>query len=110
LDYHLELRQEKGYDVLALHSAPSFKPQWCQYLLGYEDIWLCLDNDDAGRQGVRKVADVCKQTMPELTRPSMWSLSWPPRFPDKYDIADLIRDDGDFDIRRFFVDNQRRAL
>jgi hypothetical protein len=36
LDYHLRSRQCKdSYDVIALHSASSFKPEWCQHLVGY---------------------------------------------------------------------------
>jgi hypothetical protein len=99
LDHHLGLRGLKdSYDVIGLHSASSFRPEWCECLGGYCQLWLCLDNDKAGRQGVSKVVDIYKRVSPQM---SLCSLEWPRHFRDKYDMGDLLRDHSDLDIRRF---------
>jgi hypothetical protein len=92
LDDHLrEWEKKDKFDVIALHSALIFRPQWCTYLEGYSQVWLCLNNNKAGRQGVQKFVAICKQIVPDLC---LRVLEWPSRFPDKYDVGDLLRDEG----------------
>jgi hypothetical protein len=105
LDYHLGLGGQKDqFDVVALHSSGSFRPEYCEYLSGYCQVWLCLDNDQAGRQGVQKVVQCYKTAAPQV---SLCSLQWPDRFRDHYDVGDLLREQRYLDFSRFYAKHCR---
>jgi hypothetical protein len=92
LDHHLVSNKTRDrYDILAVPSANVFKPEWLRYLEG-RTVRLCFDNDKAGRGGQDRIVRLVRN---EKLDCKLLALSWPPEFPEKYDVSNLIRDGRD---------------
>ena len=74
--------------VVAVPGAETFKKEWIG-LFDKREVVLLYDNDSSGQDGKQKVID----TLADKAK-SIRSLVWPSNTPDKYDISDLVRDNG----------------
>lgn len=74
--------------VVAVPGAETFKKEWIG-LFDKREVVLLYDNDSSGQDGKQKVID----TLTDKAK-SIRSLVWPSNTPDKYDISDLVRDNG----------------
>lgn len=57
----------------------------------YSEIILAFDNDDAGHKAAEDAAPVFKAAGAESIR----CIEWPDGAPEKYDLADVLRDQGE---------------
>jgi len=84
---------DKG-TTLAIPGASIFKDEWLPFFSNRE-VFICLDNDLAGRQGSQKLLSklypVCRNVR---------VLVWPGKFPEGYDIRDYLSDNT-FDHTKF---------
>lgn len=89
LDQHFrEKKTRERYDILAVPSANVFNRDWLKHLKG-RTVRLLLDNDKAGRDGQERIGKLCCD---EKVDCRLSTLIWPSGFPEKCDIADLVRD------------------
>jgi len=89
LDYQLrENKSRQRYDLLAVPGANVFKPEWASHLENRQ-VRLVYDNDDAGRQGQQRTVKVCQEAKASCR---LSVLAWPEGTPEKFDVADLVRD------------------
>jgi hypothetical protein len=90
LDQHLRSgkKTRERYDVLAVPSTTVFFPDWLKHFDGRK-VRLLFDNDKAGRDGQERIAKLCRD---RKTACQLSALYWPPRYPEKCDITDLIHD------------------
>jgi len=64
--------EQNGFNAVAILGVESFKPEWAGFFTGL-DVVLCLDNDEAGTEATRKLAEmfylkgiqVHKKTLPQ---------------------------------------------
>ena len=64
--------EQNGFNAVAILGVESFKPEWTGFFTGL-DVVLCLDNDEAGTEATRKLAEmfylkgiqVHKKTLPQ---------------------------------------------
>jgi|GEM_PF-1272398 hypothetical protein len=90
LDAFIRIKKNHNkYDVLAVPSASTFKDEWSAFLRERKEVRVCFDNDSAGVNAQQRVVSKCRENGVTGT---LKILEWPDSFPDKYDIADLIRD------------------
>ena len=74
----------RSVSVLGVPGANTFKKDWSKHFQG-RDVCLVYDNDEAGRDGMTKVASI-------LVGSDIRKISWPVDTKDKYDIRDLYND------------------
>jgi DNA primase len=77
--------------------ASSWDHEWSKQLLDFEQIYICYDNDEAGRQGSLRTSSYLNH--------NSFILSWPEiGWPEKYDMTDLYKDGMTMeDISSLFV-------
>lgn len=46
--------------ITSTHGAMTFKQEWCKRLANVSKIYICFDNDEAGRKGAERVAKMVK--------------------------------------------------
>lgn len=83
MSWLLKTLQKPGV-VVAVPGAGIFKNDWVRYF-NKRVVYVCYDNDDAGRQGEIIVHDRLKDTARVLNY-----LHWPTIKPDGYDIRDIV--------------------
>ena len=54
----LLLASNKVPAISSTHGAMTFKDEWLEKLAKYPKIYICFDNDEAGRKGVKRIADM----------------------------------------------------
>ena len=76
-----------GYPAVALLGASNFKPEWEGRFCRCERVYLCLDGDEAGRQGNLKIGGLIGERARIV------------QLPDGCDMNDFLKDHGksDFD-------------
>jgi hypothetical protein len=89
LEWLLYKNKETKASVVAVPGANTFKNGWHKQF-GNRSIILLYDNDQAGKDGMNRVAKTLA-TLNYSSRPSSIKIiDWPESYPDKYDIKDLI--------------------
>jgi hypothetical protein len=83
LDWFLRTHKKKGI-VLGAPGANIFKEGWEDFFKDRR-VYICYDNDAAGRKGLEKVSERLKRTAGKV-----YKLAWPSGIPDKYDVRDFI--------------------
>lgn len=78
------LYQQGEYAVSSMLGAMSWDHEWSKKLFEYETIYICYDNDEAGRNGALRTSKYLQH--------NSHILQWPKSFPDKYDMTDLYKD------------------
>jgi DNA primase len=77
--------------VTSTAGAGTFLPEWTPYFSGIPNVYLCFDNDDAGRKGAAHVAALI---------PHAREITWPPEIGPGGDVTDFFvglgRDAEDF--------------
>ncbi len=73
--------------VSSTGGAQSFQEEWVELLKGYEDIFICFDNDEPGYNGAIKVLSYL---------PDAKVIFIPKNIPDVKDISDYVARGGDF--------------
>jgi hypothetical protein len=64
--------------------AGSWKPEWARYFRNKKRVYLVQDNDDAGRNAAKKIAEkLCRIV-------EVYIINWPDNFPNKGDITDFF--------------------
>lgn len=63
------MEERAGVAVVAMPSAGTFNPEWAELFTG-KDVFLCLDMDEAGRKGAKRVAEL---VTPFAKSVRMWS-------------------------------------
>lgn len=64
--------------------AGSWKPEWIRYFRNKKRVYLAQDNDDAGRNATKKLAErLCRVV-------EVYIINWPEGFPEKGDITDFF--------------------
>ncbi len=100
LDQHLRSNKTRTrFDILAVPSATVFNREWLKYLRD-RTVRLVYDNDKAAQDGQERVA---KLVGDEKVDCRLSALNWPPSYPEKCDISDLVR--GGANIVEFTRDN-----
>lgn len=81
-------RMRDKYDVVAVPGANTFKDEWAEMFAARDAIFI-YDNDDAGRNGVKKVVDIFSQDgcHPAVFRTADW------RESDENDVRDYLKTD-----------------
>lgn len=76
--------------------ASSWDHEWSKLLFDFEKIYICYDNDEAGRNGAKRTS--------KFLQHNSWILDWPQGFyPDKYDMTDLYKSGKDvFHLSSYF--------
>jgi len=69
--------------VTATSGANSFKHEWFKLLKLKEEVWICYDNDEAGRRAAAYMMDNLRGIKVKVVR-------WPEKFREKGDITDLL--------------------
>jgi hypothetical protein len=88
LDQHLrEKKTRDRYDILAVPSATVFRPERLAHLKG-RTVRLCLDNDEAGREAQERIIKLARANKVDC---KLFALRWPPDYPEKCDIGDLVQ-------------------
>lgn len=61
------LLNSKGINAItSTHGAMTFKQEWCEKIGKERKIYICYDNDEAGRKGAKRVAKLLEDTGNEL--------------------------------------------
>lgn len=77
------IMEQNGYHAIGnMFGAMSWQQEWSKLLFDREIIYICYDNDDAGRKGSKRTS--------ELLQHNSYILDWPKNFPAKYDLTDLF--------------------
>lgn len=76
--------------------ASSWDHEWSKLLFDYEKIYICYDNDEAGRNGAKRTSKFLQHNSQILV--------WPPGlYPEKYDMTDLYKSNLNvYDIENYF--------
>ena len=82
--------------VLAVPGAETFKPEWGGYAVRARTNIVCFDNDAAGENGRERAIEMMANY--GVKKANMSYLRWPGTLPDGYDVRDLRKDGGGFDI------------
>ena len=76
------LLQAQGFAaVTSTGGAATFRPQWAEKIRQIENVYLCFDNDQAGRNGSQVVA---------LMIPQAKVVQWPPEVGEGGDVTDFF--------------------
>ncbi len=67
--------------VTSTAGAGTFLPEWAPYFRDIPDVYLCFDNDDAGRNGAARVAALI---------PLARAITWPPEIGEGGDVTDFF--------------------
>lgn len=76
------LLNQYGIPSIGVSGEGTFKIEWARRLRSLDNLYLILDNDDAGRKATKKILDIMKNAV---------ALEWPIN-TEGYDVADLIND------------------
>ena len=71
--------------ITSTHGAMTFKNEWCEKVGKGRKIYICYDNDDAGKKGAEKVAKMLENTGNEI-----FIVSLPPEVGEGGDITDYL--------------------
>jgi len=71
--------------VTSTHGAMTFKPEWAEKLAKVGKVYLCFDNDEAGRNGSLRVAEMLKDIVSEL-----FIIALPPEAGEGGDVTDFL--------------------
>jgi len=71
--------------ITSTHGAMTFKQEWCEKLGKGRKIYICYDNDDAGKKGAEKTAKLLGTTGNEI-----FIVSLPQEVGDGGDITDYL--------------------
>jgi hypothetical protein len=77
------LSQYGNYAVSSILGAMSWDHEWSKKLFEYETIYICYDNDDAGRNGALRTSKYLQH--------NSHILIWPDGYPNKFDMTDLYK-------------------
>ncbi|MCX6740840.1 MAG: toprim domain-containing protein, partial [Candidatus Parcubacteria bacterium] len=79
--------------VTSTHGAMTFKQEWCEKLGKLRKIYICYDNDEAGRKGAERVAKMLENSGNEI-----YIITLPQEVGESGDITDyLVRLNGNPD-------------
>ncbi len=78
-------RLDKKAIVVGVPGASILKEEWLENFY-QRDVYLCYDNDDAGKKGEAKAFGLI-----EPLAKSVYCLHWPESKPDGYDLRDFIK-------------------
>jgi hypothetical protein len=83
--------------------AGSWSPQWAPYFRHKKVVYLCQDNDEAGRIATEKLARIMSKIL------EVRIIQWPENFPNKGDITDYFtKYHGDAKGFRELLNNAKR--
>ncbi len=71
--------------VTSTHGAMTFKEEWCEVIGKNRKIYICFDNDDAGREGAGRVAKIVESEDNET-----YIITLPQEVGEKGDITDYF--------------------
>ena len=71
--------------ITSTHGAMTFKQEWCKRLAKISKIYICFDNDEAGRKGAERVAK-----MVENERNKTYIITLPKKIGKNGDITDYF--------------------
>jgi len=71
--------------ITSTHGAMTFKQEWCEKVGKGRKIYVCYDNDDAGKKGAEKVAKLLENTENEI-----YIITLPQELGDGGDITDYF--------------------
>lgn len=71
--------------ITSTHGAMTFKQEWCEKLKKFKKIYLCYDNDEAGKKGAERAAKMLKNETNQV-----YIISLPNEVGDGGDITDFI--------------------
>lgn len=74
--------------VTSTHGAGTFKEAWLDSLGDYKEIFVCFDNDAAGRAGADRVLLMLHSRFPNI---SLYRAKWPDKLEEGQDITDYIK-------------------
>lgn len=77
--------------VSSTTGAGTFKEEWVVKFAKFDKVYTCFDNDEQGKQGAAKVAELLGKSTPEV---SVYNVVWPEGFPDKGDVTDYFVSQG----------------
>jgi len=80
----------QGYNAVTSTTGARSIPKDLSPLIKFKHIKILLDNDAPGIEGSEKLAMALKQQFPEM---KVEVVSWPDRFPNKFDITDFFKDE-----------------
>lgn len=73
----------------ATAGAGNFRTEWFRLLQQKEAVFICFDNDDAGRRATEYMVDNLRGT-----RVKLYVINWPADFKEKGDITDALIEAG----------------
>ena len=79
---------QAGYPAVGILGAGNFKPEYVPKFSRCETIYLCLHGDEAGREGIRKIAELLGERARVV------------QLPEELDINDLFKEHGNEDFDR----------
>ena len=68
--------------------ADNFRTEWFKLIKKKKRIYVCYDNDDAGRRATEYIVDNLRSSM------EVWVVNWPKDWRKKGDITDIVVKDG----------------
>ncbi|MCA9389810.1 toprim domain-containing protein [candidate division WWE3 bacterium] len=81
--------------ITSTAGATTFKSEWAPLLVGLEQIYICLDKDEAGEKGTEKLIETLSENLPET---GIYSITLPERMTEGKDITDyFVQYDGNPD-------------
>lgn len=86
MEWLLTQAKIKDTAVVAVPGADSFKEEWCKHFAD-KIVYLMYDNDDRGKAGLTKAADMLRQ---HTRCREILGIKWPTSYRDKYDVSDHI--------------------
>jgi hypothetical protein len=75
--------KEKGWAVIGVPGAGTFKPEAVQYFIG-KRVYLLYDNDLAGKNGTKKASTMLSSVVSKID-----ALQWPEGTQSGYDVRDV---------------------
>lgn len=79
------IAEQNGFHACtATAGANNFKYEWFKLLKRKEEVWVCYDNDEAGRRAAAYVLDNIRQDV------VLKKMEWPKGFQDKGDVTDIF--------------------
>ncbi|MFA5124755.1 MAG: toprim domain-containing protein [Patescibacteria group bacterium] len=72
--------------ITSTHGAGTFKSEWIEKLRKFKKIYVCFDNDVAGKSGAQRVIEMTEI----LTKTEVYQINLPADLGDKGDITDYF--------------------
>ncbi len=71
--------------ITSTHGAMTFKKSWCDKIPDSKQIYICFDNDDAGKKGAERVAKMLHNNKLKI-----YIITLPPEVGDGGDVTDYL--------------------